>query len=166
MEENRSLNKTSAGRKPFWETIPLASLTATQWEALCDRCGRCCLEKLTNRRNGKVYYTSIACTLLDTASCQCRDYHRRRRMVPQCIQLTPTNLRACRWLPRTCAYRLLSEGKKLPVWHPLISGNPDSVHDAGISIRGCVLHPMPPHTDDLEAYIVDWGFWSKKARGE
>ena len=166
MEENCSLKKNSTGQRPFWEAIPLASLTAAQWEALCDRCGRCCLEKLTNRRNGKVYYTSITCVLLDTASCQCRDYRHRRRMVPQCIQLTPANLQSCRWLPRTCAYRLLSEGKKLSVWHPLISGNPDSVHDAGISIGGRVLHPMPPHADGLEAYIVDWGIWSKKARGE
>ena len=166
MDEIRLMTATNTDRKPFWEAIPPAALTAIQWEMLCDRCGRCCLEKLINRRNGKVYYTSVACTLLDTASCQCRDYRHRHRKVSQCIQLTPANLRSFRWLPRTCAYRLLSEGKNLPAWHPLISGNPDSVHDAGISIRGRVLYPMPPHVDDLEAYIVDWGIWSKKARGE
>lgn len=165
MEGSRARTKNSSGQKPFWETTSPETLTASQWEALCDRCGRCCLEKLTNRRNGKVYYTSIACVLLDTASCQCRDYRHRRRKVPQCIQLTPANLLSCRWLPRTCAYRLLWEGQKLPAWHPLISGNPDSVHAAGISIRGRVLYPMPPHADDLEAFIVDWGIWSKKARG-
>lgn len=166
MEDSRVMAKTQAGRKPFWEVVPPAALSAAQWEALCDRCGRCCLEKLTNRRNGKVYYTSIACTMLDRATCQCRDYRHRRRKVPQCIQLTPANLPSCRWLPRTCAYRLLSEGKNLPLWHPLISGNPDSVHDAGISIRGHVLHAMPPQAEDLEPYIVDWGIWSKNARGE
>jgi uncharacterized cysteine cluster protein YcgN (CxxCxxCC family) len=166
MEGSPARIKNSSGRKPFWETTPPEALTARQWEALCDRCGRCCLEKLINPRTGKVYYTSIACALLDKASCQCRDYRHRRRMVPQCIQLNPANLMSCRWLPRTCAYRLLGEGKNLPAWHPLISGNPESVHAAGISIRGRVLHPMPPHADDLEAYIVDWGIWSKKTRGE
>jgi uncharacterized cysteine cluster protein YcgN (CxxCxxCC family) len=151
---------------PFWERLALAELSAAQWEALCDRCGRCCLEKLTNRRNGKVYYTSIACPLLDAASCQCLDYRHRRRTVPQCVQLTPDNLRSCRWLPRTCAYRLLWEGKLLPAWHPLITGTPDSVHDAGISIRGRRLHAMPPHADEIAAYIVDWGIWSKRARAD
>ena len=138
----------------------------SQWEALCDRCGRCCLEKLTNRRNGKVYYTSIACVLLDRTSCQCRDYRSRHREVPHCLQLTVRNLPSCRWLPRTCAYRLLFEGKPLPEWHPLVTGHPDSVHQAGISVRGRELHAMPPENELLETYIVDWGFWSKKARAD
>ena len=149
---------------PFWETTPLALLTSEQWEALCDRCGRCCLEKFTNRRSVKVYYTSVACQLLDTNTCQCRDYRHRRRHVPNCIQLTPRNLPTCRWLPRTCAYRLLLEGKPLPAWHPLVSGRPASVHDAGISIRGRALNTMPSPTESLDAYIVDWGIWGKKAR--
>lgn len=149
--------------KPFWETTPLEAMSQDQWELLCDRCGRCCLEKLIDQRNGKVYYTSIACVLLDTATCQCRNYRRRRRVVPECIRLTPAALPDCRWLPRTCAYRLLLEGKSLPVWHPLVSGQPDSVHEAGISIRGRRLHTMPPDAD-LEAYTVDWGIWGKKAR--
>lgn len=166
MAENSTLTRAEPDREPFWETIPPAAWSAAQWEALCDRCGRCCLEKLIDRRNGKVYYTSIACVLLDQATCQCRDYRHRHRQVPQCIQLTPANLRSCRWLPRTCAYRLLAEGKQLPAWHPLISGTHDSVHEAGISIRGRELHLMPPQADHLEAYIIDWGIWSKKARGE
>lgn len=149
---------------PFWETTPLRALDPIQWESLCDRCGRCCLEKLTNRRNGKVYYTSIACRLLDPFSCQCRNYRERRRIVPHCIQLSPAALPTFRWLPRTCAYRLLAEGQRLPDWHPLVSGDPSSVHTAGISIRGRRLHPMPADPDDLEAYIVDWGFWGRKAR--
>lgn len=152
--------------QPFWEVTPLHRMTAAQWESLCDRCGRCCLEKLTNGRNGKVYYTSIACPLLDPASCQCRDYRHRRRHVPNCLQLTPRNLPACRWLPRTCAYRLLLENKPLPGWHPLVSGDPDAVHDAGISIRGKDLHALPDEGVPLEAYIVDWGLWSKKARSD
>jgi uncharacterized cysteine cluster protein YcgN (CxxCxxCC family) len=150
--------------EPFWETRPLSALDRDQWEALCDRCGRCCLEKLTNGRNGKVYYTSIACPLLDPASCQCRDYRFRHRQVPNCIRLTPRNLGLCRWLPRTCAYRLLWEGRPLPGWHHLISGRPESVHEAGISIRGRRLHAMPTDLQPLEAFIVDWGIWSKKAR--
>jgi hypothetical protein len=151
---------------PFWETVPLAKMTAAQWEALCDRCGRCCLEKMTNRRNGKVYYTSIACKLLDTTTCMCRDYRQRHRKVPRCVQLTPRNLPSCRWLPRTCAYRLLLEGKPLSAWHPLISGHSDSVHAAGISIRRFKLHAMPSNDEHLDHYIVDWGIWSKKTRAD
>ena len=151
---------------PFWETLSLAAMDRDQWEALCDRCGRCCLEKLTNRRNGKVYYTSIACALLDKTTCQCRDYRHRHRQVPNCIRLTPRNLGACRWLPRTCAYRLLWEGHPLPAWHPLISGRPESVHEAGISIRGRRLHALPSEHEPLETFIVDWGIWSKKARSD
>jgi hypothetical protein len=148
---------------PFWETTPLEALRPDQWEMLCDRCGRCCLEKLTNRRNGKVYYTSVACRLLDTKTGQCRDYGRRRDIVIPCIQLSPAVLPACRWLPRTCAYRLLLEGKSLPDWHPLVSGDRDSVHAAGISICGRRLHPMPSDPALLEAFIVDWGIWGRKA---
>lgn len=150
--------------EPFWEVLSLSAMNRDQWEALCDRCGRCCLEKMTNGRNGKVYYTSVACPLLDPTSCQCRDYHHRHGQVPNCVRLTPRNLAACRWLPRTCAYRLLLEGRSLPDWHPLVSGRPDSVHEAGISIRGRRLHAMPADHEPLEAYIVDWGIWSKKVR--
>ncbi len=150
--------------EPFWKTTPLAAMGPDQWEMLCDRCGRCCLEKLTNRRNGKVYYTSIACRLLDPHTCQCRNYPERRRIVPNCIELTPASPAAFRWLPRTCAYRLLLEGQPLPDWHPLVSGDPASVHAAGISIRGRRLHAMPDTPECLEDYIVDWGFWAKRAR--
>jgi uncharacterized cysteine cluster protein YcgN (CxxCxxCC family) len=159
------MNVASPETERFWETTPLAAMNRAQWEMLCDCCGRCCLEKLTNRRNGKVYYTSIACRLLDTVSGRCRDYTQRQRIVPHCIQLTPALLPACRWLPRTCAYRLLLEGRPLPSWHPLVSGDPESVHTAGISIRGRRLHLMPADPERLEAYIVDWGIWGKKARG-
>ena len=152
-----------ASSTPFWETTSLEDLRPTQWELLCDRCGRCCLEKLTNRRSGKVHYTSIGCRLLDPVTCQCRDYRHRHRKVPHCLQLTLAILPSCRWLPRTCAYRLLWEGKPLPDWHPLVSGDAESVHAAGISVRGRHLHAMPPHGEDLENYIVDWGFWGKKA---
>ena len=151
---------------PFWETTPLNAMDRFQWEMLCDRCGRCCLEKLIDRRNGKVYYTSVACRLLDTASCQCRNYDRRHRIVPNCLQLTPALLPTCRWLPRTCAYRLLLEGRSLPSWHPLVSGNERSVHTAGISIRGRKLHALPSDPNRLEAYIVDWGIWSRRARSQ
>lgn len=151
-------------QSPFWERLSLADMNNAQWEALCDRCGRCCLEKLTDRRNGKVFYTSVVCPLLDTVSCQCRNYHHRHGIVPNCIGLTPRNLRSCRWLPRTCAYRLLLEGRTLPSWHPLVSGNPETVHEAGISIRGRHLHPLATGGAKLEAFIVDWGIWSKKAR--
>jgi len=120
--------------KPFWERLTLDELDDVQWESLCDGCGRCCLQKLEDQDTGKIFFTDIVCHMLDCSSCRCRDYTARFSHVPDCTQVRPLTDEKIHWLPVTCAYRLLAEGKKLPSWHPLISGDEQSVHAAGISI--------------------------------
>lgn len=121
---------------PFWRTRPLAELSPDEWESLCDGCGKCCLHKLQDADSGLLFFTNVACRLLDLRSARCTRYRRRVRLMPDCIQLDPAQLATFAWLPRTCAYRLLAEGQDLPAWHPLVSGDRDSVHRAGISVRG------------------------------
>jgi uncharacterized cysteine cluster protein YcgN (CxxCxxCC family) len=140
--------------KAFWETKSLTELNAEEWESLCDGCGKCCLHKLENDADGLVYYTDVACRLLDNQTCRCSNYAERSTLVEDCIQLSADSLAALDWLPSTCAYRLLSKGKPLPLWHPLLTGDPESVHEAGISVRGrCVAES---EVDDLEDHIVMW----------
>lgn len=148
----------------FWEKRPLGTLDPAQWEALCDRCGRCCLEKLTDRKTGKVFYTSVPCRLLDVSQGTCRAYHHRTRAVPACQRLTPANVAQCRWLPRSCAYRRLAEGRALAEWHPLISGDPSSVRRAGMAVSSLPVGTPLPENTDLNAYIVDWGIWGRWRR--
>ena len=140
----------------FWERKTLAELDATEWESLCDGCGRCCLLKLEDADSGEIAYTRIACRLLDIPRCRCRDYQHRQRRVPDCLVLDPVAVLATGWLPDTCAYRLRAEGKPLHDWHPLISGNPDSVHAAGISVRDRVVSEEFVHPDALADHIVRW----------
>lgn len=141
---------------PFWKN-PLESLTRGQWEALCDGCGRCCLVKLEDEDDGRIHHTSIACRLLDKKSCQCSDYTGRKAKVPDCIKLTPRRVREIPWLPPTCAYRLVAEGQDLPWWHYLVSGSRETVHKAGVSVRGRVaaMEDEVPFDDVLD-YIVLW----------
>jgi hypothetical protein len=140
--------------KAFWETKSLTELNAEEWESLCDGCGKCCLHKLENDADGLVYYTDVACRLLDNQTCRCSNYAERSTLVEDCIQLSADSLAALDWLPSTCAYRLLSKGKPLPLWHPLLTGDSESVHEAGISVRGrCVAES---EVDDLEDHIVMW----------
>ncbi len=120
---------------PFWETKSLAEMTAEEWESLCDGCGLCCLVRLEDLATGEVTPTRVACRLFDADRCRCTDYQDRARRVPDCIKVTPGNIAALTWMPASCAYRRLHEGKPLPQWHPLITGDPQSVHTAGVSVR-------------------------------
>ena len=147
---------------PFWKTTALEAMTPKQWESLCDGCGRCCLHKLREDETERLHHTEIACRLLDTATARCTDYANRRRRVPDCIRLTPAKLKKIDWLPPTCGYRLIAEGRDLPEWHPLRSGDPDSVVRAGISVRGRVVPER--EAGATEDHIATWpGSWPKRA---
>ena len=143
-----------AEEEPFWRRKKLAEMTLAEWESLCDGCAKCCLEKLEDPATGEVSYTEVACELLDLGSCRCTNYPERQRLVPDCVQLTRHNVSSLHWMPSTCAYRLLAEGKDLPDWHPLVSGDPDGVHRAGVSVRGRVLSARD--AGDLEDHVVTW----------
>ncbi|WES32196.1 YcgN family cysteine cluster protein [Varunaivibrio sulfuroxidans] len=129
-------------------------MSAAEWESLCDGCGKCCLEKLEDADTGEIAYTEVACQLLDVHSCRCANYAERTRFVPDCIKLTAGNVATLAWMPSTCAYRLLAEGRDLPSWHPLRSGARESVHRAGASVRGRAVSAV--QAGDLEDHIVDW----------
>lgn len=139
---------------PFWTRKRLDQMTAAEWESLCDGCGRCCLIKLEDADSGEIAYTDIACRLLDLGTCRCSDYTNRHAKVPDCVRLDASNIGAFGWMPSTCGYRLIAEGKDLAWWHPLVSGDPDSVHRAGISVRGRVV--AEDRAGDPEDHIVTW----------
>ncbi len=141
---------------PFWQTKTLAEMTREEWESLCDGCGRCCLVKLEDDETDEVFFTDVACQLLDQKSCQCSQYSDRRSYVPDCIVLTPEVVAEIKWLPMTCAYRLIHEGEDLFSWHPLVSGDPKSVHKAGMSVRGCVISETEVSEEDLEFHVIHW----------
>jgi hypothetical protein len=139
---------------PFWEK-PLAQLSRAEWEALCDGCGKCCLHKVEDEDTGRVYPTNVACKLLDRESCRCSNYRQRKAFVPDCVRLTTEKLERYQWLPRTCAYRLRAAGEPLPEWHYLLTGDPESVHRAGASVRGWTISediagPIEQHLVDRE----------------
>lgn len=141
---------------PFWETKTLDELSPDEWEALCDGCGKCCLLKLEDEDTGDIHVTDVACLMLDGETCQCSNYPDRKRFVPDCVSLDPEAARTLSWLPSTCAYRLRAQGKPLEWWHPLVSGDPDTVHQAGISVRHRVLSEPDVDEEDLPCRIVTW----------
>ncbi|WP_417259460.1 YcgN family cysteine cluster protein [Celeribacter sp.] len=143
-------------RPNFWQEIPLAKMNAEEWEALCDGCGKCCLNKIEDADTGEVFLTRVACRLLDDQTCQCGQYEIRKRIVPECIVLKPETIdKHAYWMPQTCAYRLLHQGKPLPHWHPLLTGDPQSVHDAGVSVRGFTVPEFEVDEDEWEGHIIE-----------
>lgn len=146
----------AADAEPFWRTKTLAEMSAEEWESLCDGCGKCCLIKLVDDLTDELYFTRIACRLLDTHACRCRDYPNRQRVVPDCVILSPRKVEELQWMPSTCAYRLLREGRDLEWWHPLVSGRAETVHEAGISARGRVVSESDVPEERLPDYIDDW----------
>ena len=142
---------------PFWQRKTLSEMSQSEWESLCDGCGRCCLNKLEEEGTDRTFYTSVGCRLLDGETCRCSNYRRRAELVNDCVQLKPGNIRRISWLPPTCGYRLVAEGRDLYWWHPLVSGDPETVHQAGISVRGKIgASEDEVKDDDLEDRIVSW----------
>ncbi len=142
-------------RPRFWDR-PLRQLNGAEWEALCDGCGKCCLNKLEDEDTGELAFTRVACRLLDPETCRCGQYENRRTFVPECVFLTPKTIaKVAWWLPATCAYKLRHEGRPLPDWHPLITGDPDSVHDAGQSVRGWTVPEYEVPEEDWEDHIIE-----------
>jgi uncharacterized cysteine cluster protein YcgN (CxxCxxCC family) len=139
----------------YWRKKTLTEMSHEEWESLCDGCGKCCLHKVRGNK-GKLKSTNVACRLLETHTCLCLNYPKRKKLVPDCVVLTPEDLDVIDWLPRTCAYRLVKNGQDLPHWHPLVTGDPDSVHKAGVSVRGrCVAEK---DAGPLHLYVVPWNF--------
>ncbi|WP_068115688.1 YcgN family cysteine cluster protein [Tropicimonas marinistellae] len=142
-------------RPRFWERFPLDRLKPAEWEALCDGCGKCCLNKLEDEDTGEVAFTRVACRLLDDATCRCTHYEIRHQFVPDCVTLSAETIAAnAYWMPETCAYRLLAEGKPLYPWHYLISGDRESVHAAGASVQGITLSEFDVAEEDWEDHIL------------
>ena len=142
-------------RPRFWKTVPLAEMTPAEWEAICDGCAKCCLVKLADA-DGTVYFTDVHCFLLDPAACRCRDYAARTTHVPGCVVLTPQRLEELFWMPASCSYRRLADGRGLAAWHPLVSGDAAGVHRAGLSVRGRAVPETDVAEADLEDRLVDW----------
>ncbi|MBI9044405.1 MAG: YcgN family cysteine cluster protein [Anaerolineaceae bacterium] len=142
----------------FWKKKTLHEMNKEEWEALCDGCGKCCLFKLEDIDTAELIYTTVACRLLEPSTCACKDYANRFEKVETCVDLTAENTKTFNWLPRTCAYRRLAEGKFLQWWHPLISGSPETVHKAGVSVRGKIITEDEADMDNLEDYYAHWVF--------
>jgi uncharacterized cysteine cluster protein YcgN (CxxCxxCC family) len=149
--------KTSRITKPFWEIKSLNEMTPEEWEALCDGCAKCCLFKIEDEDTGEVFYTNIACRMLDFDTCRCKIYEHRFKVIKDCLSLTYEKLLEIDWLPKSCAYRRLAEGRGLAWWHPLISGTRDTLRQAGISVC-CqnLVRELQADLSKIEEYVIDW----------
>lgn len=150
-------SRSGPALEPFWRVKALEDMSSREWESLCDGCARCCLIKLEDEDTGTIHYTDIGCTLLDAGACRCRNYANRQQRVADCVRLTPEAVRRLDWLPSTCAYRLVAEGRDLAWWHPLVSGDPNTVHAAGVSVRDRVAGLEDEFSlTELLDQIVSW----------
>ena len=140
---------------PFWRQKQLSELSAEEWESLCDGCARCCLLKLEDDDTGEVHLTRLACRLLDHGSCRCSDYPNRHARMPDCVAIDAETVASLTWLPETCAYRLVADGRDLYWWHPLISGDPETVHQAGVSVRGWATCETRAKPDTMHRFIIE-----------
>ena len=138
----------------FWEQKSLEEMTTEEWESLCDNCGKCCLHKLEDEDDGKIYYTRVVCDLIDLETCRCTRYSERTVLVPECLDLKQHNFAEFNWLPSTCAYKLLADGEPLPSWHPLVSSDENSVQQAGVAISSYAMKESD--VDDLEDHVIEW----------
>ena len=142
---------------PFWKRKRLGEMTPEEWESLCDGCGRCCLLKLEDEDTQEIVYTRLACKLLDIGTCRCGSYATRHQKVPDCVRLTPESAGTLEWLPPSCAYRLVANGEELAWWHPLVSGDPETVHQAGISVRDFAISEKKVRKGRYERFLLKWG---------
>jgi len=152
----KAAQKLKVEKEPFWKRKALSEMSKLEWESLCDGCARCCLHKLEDEDTEEVFYTDVVCRYLDQDACRCTEYQDRNRLVPNCVWLTPDDVEAFHWLPTTCAYRLVAEGKPLNDWHPLISGRAESVQEAGIAVTGRCVSEEFVHEEELEDRIIRW----------
>jgi uncharacterized cysteine cluster protein YcgN (CxxCxxCC family) len=141
---------------PFWKTKNMAEMSPSEWESLCDSCGKCCCIRLEDDVTGDIYITDVACKLFDPATCRCTDYPNRSKKVPDCVTLTKDNVDQLHWMPQTCAYRLVSEGKDLPEYHHLVSGSRDTIHEVGMSVQDAVTSEELVTEDEQITRIVIW----------
>ena len=160
----KSSQTSGRNPRPFWQRKTLAEMTRKEWESLCDGCGRCCLNKFEDEDTGQVHYTDVACKLLDHGTCRCSDYSSRTRLVPDCAVLSPGTMNEMDYLPNTCAYRRLHLGQSLAWWHPLVSGSPHTVEEAGISVRGRIVSEEGLSDEEMLGRIVRWPKWGRGRR--
>lgn len=154
MSIHKSALKPESTDKPFWESKSLAEMNQSEWESLCDGCARCCLFKIEDSDTGELFHTDVVCRYLDQQTGQCQCYEQRSVRVPDCVTLTEENISALSWMPKTCAYRRLSEGRGLPEWHPLLTGDRQAFEEAGISVLGRVV--SEEDVDEIDERIVEW----------